>query len=60
MERVRREANLKGIYFFVEHFEHREMEVTLCNEELWPGLKIDSGVHFSTLNNETKDVEFRP
>lgn len=34
MERVRREANLKGIYFFVEHFEHREMEVTLCNEEL--------------------------
>jgi hypothetical protein len=31
-----------------------------CNEVFWTGLKIDPGVHFSTLNIETRGVEFRP
>jgi hypothetical protein len=31
-----------------------------CNEVFWTGLKIDPGGHFSTLNFETRGVEFRP
>jgi hypothetical protein len=31
-----------------------------CNEVFWTGLKIDPGGHFSTLNIETRGVEFWP
>jgi hypothetical protein len=31
-----------------------------CNEVFWTGLKTDPGDHFSTLNIETSEDEFRP